>query len=123
MAPAMNVRMWLHPATQRNLATLKADGANFVGPDDGEMACGEYGPGRMAEPAAILEAALALLSRDTPLKGRRALVTAGPTREPVEKLLEVVASGRLDCTVANTLELQVNNPYYPQLVEAFPHAD
>jgi phosphopantothenoylcysteine decarboxylase/phosphopantothenate--cysteine ligase len=84
MAPAMNVRMWLHPATQRNLATLKADGVGFVGPDDGEMACGEYGPGRMAEPAAILEAALALLSRETPLKGRRALVTAGPTREPVD---------------------------------------
>jgi phosphopantothenoylcysteine decarboxylase/phosphopantothenate--cysteine ligase len=56
MAPAMNVRMWEHPATRRNFAQLKADGVLFVGPDEGEMACGEYGPGRMAEPAAILEA-------------------------------------------------------------------
>ena len=56
MAPAMNVRMWEHPATQRNLATLKGDGVHFVGPDDGEMACGEFGPGRMAEPVAIADA-------------------------------------------------------------------
>ncbi len=60
-APAMNVRMWEHPATRRNLATLKADGIEFVGPDEGEMACGEYGPGRMAEPQAILEAIESLL--------------------------------------------------------------
>ena len=53
-APAMNVRMWLHPATQRNVATLRGDGVGFVGPDDGEMACGEFGPGRMAEPLAIV---------------------------------------------------------------------
>ncbi|MEL7488980.1 MAG: flavoprotein, partial [Pseudomonadota bacterium] len=52
MAPAMNVRMWEHPATQRNLETLKRDGALMVGPDEGDMACGEFGPGRMAEPAA-----------------------------------------------------------------------
>lgn len=56
MAPAMNVRMWEHPATQRNLATLKGDGVHFVGPDEGEMACGEFGPGRMAEPVAIADA-------------------------------------------------------------------
>nr|WP_300553177.1 flavoprotein [Maricaulis sp.] len=56
MAPAMNVRMWEHPATQRNLTTLKGDGVSFVGPDEGEMACGEFGPGRMAEPAVIAEA-------------------------------------------------------------------
>lgn len=55
MAPAMNLRMWQHPATQRNLAVLKGDGVHFVGPDEGEMACGEYGPGRMAEPAAIAD--------------------------------------------------------------------
>jgi phosphopantothenoylcysteine decarboxylase/phosphopantothenate--cysteine ligase len=61
MAPAMNVRMWEHPATRRNLEQLKADGVLFVGPDDGEMACGEYGPGRMAEPAAIFEAIQAAL--------------------------------------------------------------
>ena len=53
MAPAMNVRMWLHPATQRNLATLTGDGVHFIGPDEGDMACGEYGPGRMAEPGTI----------------------------------------------------------------------
>ena len=90
MAPAMNVKMWEHPATRRNLATLTADGVAFVGPDEGEMACGEYGPGRMAEPAAIRDAVLALLNparslmKDGPLKGRRALVTAGPTREPID---------------------------------------
>ncbi len=56
MAPAMNVRMWDHPATQRNLTTLKGDGVHFVGPDEGEMACGEFGPGRMAEPVAIADA-------------------------------------------------------------------
>ena len=65
-APAMNVRMWEHPATRRNLATLKADGIDFVGPDEGEMACGEYGLGRMAEPQAILETIESLLGEQTP---------------------------------------------------------
>ncbi|HEY4774289.1 MAG TPA: bifunctional phosphopantothenoylcysteine decarboxylase/phosphopantothenate--cysteine ligase CoaBC [Xanthobacteraceae bacterium] len=92
-APAMNVRMWQHPATRRNLATLKADGILFVGPDEGEMACGEYGPGRMAEPQAILEAiqrllgAAAPLARGTSLRtlaGRRVLITSGPTQEPID---------------------------------------
>ncbi len=83
MAPAMNVRMWEHPATQRNLATLKADGVTFVGPDAGEMACGEYGPGRMAEPEAIMAAITAALT-DGPLKGRHVLVTSGPTHEPID---------------------------------------
>ena len=55
-APAMNVRMWTHPATQRNIAQLRGDGILFVGPDEGEMACGEYGPGRMSEPEAIIAA-------------------------------------------------------------------
>ena len=63
MAPAMNVRMWEHAAVQRNFETLQADGVEFVGPDDGEMACGEFGPGRMAEPAAIANAIEGLLSR------------------------------------------------------------
>src|SRR3954468_15737263 len=67
MAPAMNVRMWQHAATRRNLATLIADGVSFVGPDEGAMACGEYGPGRMAEPAAIFEAIMAALSGGRPL--------------------------------------------------------
>ncbi|HXG79159.1 MAG TPA: bifunctional phosphopantothenoylcysteine decarboxylase/phosphopantothenate--cysteine ligase CoaBC [Methyloceanibacter sp.] len=94
-APAMNVRMWEHPATQRNLAALKADGILFVGPEEGEMACGEYGLGRMAEPEAILAAveralgdrAEAPAKRATPLRtlaGRRVLVTSGPTQEPID---------------------------------------
>jgi phosphopantothenoylcysteine decarboxylase/phosphopantothenate--cysteine ligase len=76
VAPAMNVRMWLHPATQRNLARLKADGVSFVGPDDGAMACGEFGPGRMAEPQAIFEAAMSMLGRSVggPLAGKHVLV-------------------------------------------------
>lgn len=62
MAPAMNVRMWEHPATQRNLATLQGDGVHFVGPDKGDMACGEFGPGRLAEPDAIADAVERLLN-------------------------------------------------------------
>ncbi len=87
MAPAMNVRMWQHAATQRNLATLRADGVSFVGPDEGEMACGEYGPGRMAEPAAIVAAIEAHFARDAapkPLAGKHVLITAGPTHEPID---------------------------------------
>jgi len=85
-APAMNVRMWQHPATRRNMATLRTDGIVFVGPEEGEMACGEYGPGRMAEPAAILEAIDRLLGAKAagPLSGRRVLVTSGPTQEPID---------------------------------------
>ncbi len=82
-APAMNVRMWDHPATQRNVAQVQADGVRLVGPDAGEMACGEYGPGRMAEPAAILAAAEAMLSQG-PLSGKTVLVTSGPTHEPID---------------------------------------
>jgi phosphopantothenoylcysteine decarboxylase / phosphopantothenate---cysteine ligase len=89
-APAMNVRMWQHPATLRNMATLRADGILFVGPDEGEMACGEYGPGRMAEPAAILDSIERLLGAKVaellagPLNGRRVLITSGPTHEPID---------------------------------------
>ncbi|MFT6676543.1 MAG: phosphopantothenoylcysteine decarboxylase/phosphopantothenate--cysteine ligase [Sulfitobacter sp.] len=83
MAPAMNVRMWDHAATQRNLATLKADGIGVVGPNEGDMACGEYGPGRMAEPLEIVAAIEAQLG-DGPLKGKRILVTSGPTHEPID---------------------------------------
>jgi phosphopantothenoylcysteine decarboxylase/phosphopantothenate--cysteine ligase len=92
-APAMNLRMWLHPATQRNVATLRGDGVLFVGPDDGEMACGEYGPGRMAEPLAIVAAieralqsptAIALPAGGGPLAGRRIVITSGPTYEPID---------------------------------------
>lgn len=86
VAPAMNVRMWQHPATRRNIATLRADGIEFVGPDEGEMACGEYGPGRMAEPLAIVDASEHLLSAKQvgPLSGRHVLITSGPTHEPLD---------------------------------------
>ncbi|MCX8508218.1 MAG: bifunctional phosphopantothenoylcysteine decarboxylase/phosphopantothenate--cysteine ligase CoaBC [Rhodobacteraceae bacterium] len=83
LAPAMNVRMWQHPATQRNIKTLQADGLLFSGPNEGDMACGEYGPGRMAEPSEIVAAAEAALS-EGPLKGRHVIVTSGPTHEPID---------------------------------------
>ena len=87
-APAMNVRMWLHPATRRNVARLSADGALFVGPEDGEMACGEYGPGRMSEPPQIIEAICAALFAPAGdaglLSGRHVVVTSGPTHEPID---------------------------------------
>ena len=86
VAPAMNIRMWEHPATRRNLAILRDDGVTFVGPDDGEMACGEYGPGRMAEPPAILAAIGQLLAAPNTglLTGRHVLITSGPTHEPLD---------------------------------------
>ena len=85
IAPAMNVRMWNHAATQRNLAQLKSDGVLVVGPNDGEMACGEYGPGRMAEPTEIVAAIeAALMPRPRPLVGKKVLITAGPTREAID---------------------------------------
>lgn len=83
VAPAMNVRMWQHPATQRNIAQLRSDGVMFVGPNEGDMACGEYGPGRMAEPLEIVGAVEAALTGG-PLKGRHVLVTSGPTHEPID---------------------------------------
>jgi phosphopantothenoylcysteine decarboxylase/phosphopantothenate--cysteine ligase len=86
-APAMNPRMWLHPATRRNLATLEADGIRFIGPNEGEMAeRGEAGPGRMAEPGEIVAAIEALLDgeRSGRLAGRHVLVTSGPTHEPID---------------------------------------
>jgi phosphopantothenoylcysteine decarboxylase / phosphopantothenate---cysteine ligase len=85
IAPAMNVRMWQHAATQRNIRTLMNDGIAFVGPNEGDMACGEYGPGRMAEPVEILAAIETLLSpQPKPLAGKHVLITAGPTREPID---------------------------------------
>lgn len=83
IAPAMNVRMWEHASTQRNLRTLKQDGVCLVGPNDGDMACGEFGPGRMAEPLEIVAAIEARLA-DGPLMGKRILVTSGPTHEPID---------------------------------------
>ena len=105
MAPAMNPKMWSNPATQRNLATLQADGKRFIGPAEGEMAeRGERGVGRMVEPEAIRDAALALLS-DGPLKGRRALVTAGPTLEPIDpvRFLSNRSSGKQGYAIAAAL--------------------
>lgn len=85
IAPAMNVRMWLHAATQRNIATLKSNGIHFVGPNEGDMACGEFGPGRMAEPVEILSAIEKLMSPASQLlEGKKILITAGPTREPID---------------------------------------
>jgi phosphopantothenoylcysteine decarboxylase/phosphopantothenate--cysteine ligase len=102
--PAMNVRMWLHPATQRNVATLKADGARVMDPDDGEMACGEFGPGRLPEVPAIM-AAIAAQFGEQPLKGRHALVTAGPTHEPIDpvRFIGNHSSGRQGFAIAAAL--------------------
>ncbi|HOP18554.1 MAG TPA: bifunctional phosphopantothenoylcysteine decarboxylase/phosphopantothenate--cysteine ligase CoaBC [Amphiplicatus sp.] len=107
MAPAMNVRMWEHAATQRNLSTLKDDGVAIIGPDKGEMACGEYGPGRMAEPAAIADAVEAFFAAQTggPLKGQRILVTAGPTHEPLDPVRYIAnrSSGKQGYAIAAAL--------------------
>lgn len=104
MAPAMNVRMWEHPATQRNLAQLKADGVRFVGPDAGEMACGEFGPGRMAEPEAIFAAIVAALGSG-PLQGKHVLVTSGPTHEPIDPVRYIAnrSSGAQGTAIAAAL--------------------
>jgi phosphopantothenoylcysteine decarboxylase / phosphopantothenate---cysteine ligase len=115
-APAMNVRMWLHPATRRNLERLKNDGVLIVGPDSGPMACGEFGPGRMAEPPAIveaIEAALAAEAASSPslqgrpsdsgsLGGRHVIVTSGPTYEPIDpvRFLGNRSSGRQGHAIA-----------------------
>ena len=83
-APAMNVRMWTHAATVANVETLKKRGITFIGPNDGAMACNEYGPGRMSEPEEIVTAIEGLLTKERPLSGKRALVTSGPTREAID---------------------------------------
>lgn len=104
VAPAMNVRMWDHPATQRNIARLKQDGVAFVGPNEGNMACGEFGPGRMAEPDEIVAAISAKLA-DGPLKGRRVLVTSGPTHEPIDPVRYIAnrSSGAQGTAIAMAL--------------------
>lgn len=132
VAPAMNVRMWYHPATQRNVAQLKADGVAFIGPNDGEMACGEYGPGRMAEPLEIVAAIEAQFGKPLPkhlglvqpannakggsravetlqiaqdLKGRRAIVTSGPTYEAIDPVRYIAnrSSGKQGHAIAAAL--------------------
>lgn len=104
VAPAMNARMWQHPATQRNLATLRADGINFIGPNEGDMACGEFGPGRMSEPSEIVSAISAALDTG-PLKGRRFIVTSGPTHEPIDPVRYIAnrSSGAQGSALASAL--------------------
>lgn len=104
VAPAMNVRMWDHPATRRNVGVLSGDGVLVVGPDAGEMACGEYGPGRLAEPAAIL-AAIEVALGGGPLAGRHVLVTSGPTHEPIDPVRYIAnrSSGAQGTAIAAAL--------------------
>ncbi|MBY5972736.1 bifunctional phosphopantothenoylcysteine decarboxylase/phosphopantothenate--cysteine ligase CoaBC [Ferrimonas balearica] len=104
IAPAMNVRMWENAATQRNIATLKGDGITFTGPDEGDMACGEYGPGRMSEPEVILQAIRAHFTAG-PLSGRRVLVTSGPTHEPIDPVRYIAnrSSGAQGTAIARAL--------------------
>ena len=105
LAPAMNVRMWEHPATRRNAAVLAADGVLSVGPNAGEMACGEFGPGRMSEPAEILAAIEAALSGGGPLAGRHVIVTSGPTHEPIDPVRYIAnrSSGRQGAAIGAAL--------------------
>ncbi|HEX2151445.1 MAG TPA: bifunctional phosphopantothenoylcysteine decarboxylase/phosphopantothenate--cysteine ligase CoaBC [Stellaceae bacterium] len=105
IAPAMNAMMWVHPATQANLATLKARGVLQVGPGAGELACGEIGYGRMAEPAEIIAAITGILVPDRRLAGKRALVTSGPTREPIDpvRYLSNHSSGKQGHAIAAAL--------------------
>ena len=106
VAPAMNVRMWTHAATVANIQTLKSRGVSVVEPDEGPMACGEFGPGRLAEPPIILEAIRALLAPAAqPLAGRHALVTSGPTHEPIDPVRYIAnrSSGRQGHAIAAAL--------------------
>ncbi|MFM7027498.1 MAG: bifunctional phosphopantothenoylcysteine decarboxylase/phosphopantothenate--cysteine ligase CoaBC [Chakrabartia sp.] len=104
--PAMNVRMWAHPATQRNMATLRADGIKVMEPDEGPMACGEFGPGRLPEPEAIAREIAALWSPSArPLAGRHAVITAGPTHEPIDPVRVIAnrSSGKQGFAIAAAL--------------------
>jgi len=105
MAPAMNVRMWDHPATQNNLQTLKDRGVTMIGPDAGDMACGEYGMGRMVDPMDIVAAVTNHFDQDGPLKGKKALVTSGPTHEPIDPVRYIAnrSSGKQGHAIAAEL--------------------
>ncbi len=106
VVPAMNVRMWDHPATRRNVATLRADGLTVLDPDEGPMACGEFGPGRLPEPEAIADAiATQLDPAAKPLAGKHALVTAGPTQEPIDPVRVIAnrSSGLQGFAIAEAL--------------------
>lgn len=104
VAPSMNVRMWEHPATQRNVETLKSDGVLFVGPDEGAMACGEFGPGRLSETPEIINAIRSALT-DGPLVGQQILVTSGPTHEPIDPVRYIAnrSSGAQGTAIATAL--------------------
>ncbi len=104
LAPAMNVRMWLHPATKRNVEAIRGAGALMVGPEVGDMACGETGPGRMAEPEAILDGIRLALS-PKPLAGKHVIVTSGPTLEPIDPVRFIAnrSSGRQGKAIAEAL--------------------
>lgn len=104
IVPAMNVRMWNHAATQRNLAMLRGDGITVVGPNEGDMACGEHGPGRMSEPMEIVSAVESALA-EGPLKGCRVLVTSGPTHEPIDPVRYIAnrSSGAQGTAIARAL--------------------
>ncbi|MBW4036122.1 MAG: bifunctional phosphopantothenoylcysteine decarboxylase/phosphopantothenate--cysteine ligase CoaBC [Proteobacteria bacterium] len=105
VAPAMNVRMWQHAATTANIATLTARGIAVIGPDDGAMACGEFGPGRLAEPEAIFAAIAARLAGSAALAGRHAIVTSGPTHEAIDPVRYIAnrSSGRQGHAIAQAL--------------------
>ncbi len=104
IAPSMNVRMWEHPATRRNLTCLQGDGVLVVGPDEGNMACGEFGPGRMAEVPAIIDAVDTALGNG-PLRGKHVLVTSGPTHEPIDPVRYIAnrSSGAQGTALAEAL--------------------
>ena len=101
LAPAMNVRMWLHNATQRNVRILEGDGVQFAGPDDGDMACGEFGPGRMAEPQAIFDRIGQLLAPET-ASALKVVITSGPTREAIDPVRFIAnrSSGKQGAAIA-----------------------
>jgi len=105
IAPTMNLMMWAHPATQVNLATLEARAVKRIGPGSGELACGEVGSGRMAEPLEIVAAIEHILAGDATLAGRRALVTSGPTREPIDPVRYISnhSSGKQGHAIAGAL--------------------
>ena len=101
----MNVRMWQHEATKRNVARLRADGVAILDPDEGEMACGEHGPGRLPEPEAILAAIGEALGGPGPLAGKHIIVTAGPTHEPIDPVRVIAnrSSGKQGFAIAEAL--------------------
>lgn len=104
-APAMNVRMWQHEATRRNVARLRDDGVTVLEPDEGDMACGEYGPGRLPEPEAILAAIRRHFAGPGRLSGRHVIVTAGPTQEPIDPVRVIAnrSSGKQGFAIAEAL--------------------